>query len=143
MVVAEFLLDAVDGQDGMERDGVVVSFEGDARAGERADHGDGLVLHGIKREEVFSFFSSTIDSRAARKASSACFGRVRRQKRGWYENGTCCGGSNMPSLMRAVKRRLTETSSWASVSRPLWTASVSLRYFGAAIGVGAGEDTCG
>ena len=34
----------------------------------------------------------------------------------------------MPSFMRAVKRRLTETSSWASVSRPLWTASVSLRY---------------
>ena len=50
--MAELLLDAVDGEDGVKRDGVVVAFEGDARAGERSDDGDGLVLCGIEREEV-------------------------------------------------------------------------------------------
>ena len=62
---------------------------------------------------------------------------------GIVENGTCSGGSNMPSFMRAVKRRLRETSSWASVRRPLWTASVRARYVGAAVGVGSGEDAGG
>ncbi len=52
VVVAELRLDAVDGQDWVERDGVVVAFESDARCGEGADDGDGLVLRGIEREEV-------------------------------------------------------------------------------------------
>ena len=50
--MAELRLDAVDGEDRVKRDGVVVAFERDARAGERTDDGDGLVLRGIEREEV-------------------------------------------------------------------------------------------
>ena len=50
--MAEFLLDAVDGEDGVERDGVVVAFEGDVGAGERADDGDGLVPGGIEGKEM-------------------------------------------------------------------------------------------
>ena len=44
VIVAEFLLNAVDGKNGMERGGVVVALKRDARAGERSNDGDGLVF---------------------------------------------------------------------------------------------------
>ncbi len=56
VVVAELLLDAVDGEDGVERDGVVVAFESDARTGEGSDDGDGLVSCGIEREKMVVVF---------------------------------------------------------------------------------------
>ena len=87
VVVAELLVDAVDGEDGVKRDGVVVAFERDARTGERTDDGDGLMLAGSSGRKWFSFLSRTIDSRAARRASSACSGESTTEY-GIVENGT-------------------------------------------------------
>ena len=54
--MAEFLLDAVDGEDGVQRDGVVVALERDVRGGEGADDGDGLMPGGIEGKEVVVVF---------------------------------------------------------------------------------------
>src|SRR6202035_4768841 len=50
MIGAELINDAIDGEDGVKRDGVVVSLEADERGGERAYDGDGLA--GLEGERV-------------------------------------------------------------------------------------------
>ena len=76
VVVSELGLDAVDGEDGVQRDGVVVAFEADARGGERADDGDRLMFCGIEREEVAVVFEEHHGFAGGAKSESGVFGGI-------------------------------------------------------------------
>ena len=75
----------------------------------------------FKGSILFSFFNNTIDSLAAFRARSLCFSQSFTSK-GIRAYGTISGGSNMPSLNRALKRRLIDLSMISSVSKSFSTA---------------------
>ena len=68
-----------------------------------------------------SFFSSTIDSRAARSANSRCFAQSFTSY-GIDAKGTHSGGSNRPRRMRAVSSLFSAVSTSETVNRPCSTA---------------------
>ena len=74
-----------------------------------------------------SFFSSTIDSRAAVRASAWCSSQSFLSY-GIDAHGTRAGGSNIPRRMRARNSRLTQTSMSASASSPCATADGMCSY---------------
>ena len=74
-----------------------------------------------------SFFSNTIDSRAARRASASCCGDWFTEY-GTPDHGTLLAGSNMPRRMRACIRRVSATSISLSLMRPSCTALTRAAY---------------
>ncbi len=74
-----------------------------------------------------SFFSSTSDSRAVRRASASCSGDWLAE-RGICAQASFSGGSNMPRRMREYISFCKALSTSASLIRPLRTALGSVEY---------------
>lgn len=74
-----------------------------------------------------SFFNSTSDSRAVRRASASCAGDWLTEA-GIVDHGNCPGGSNMPRRMRAVIKVFNAVSICASSIRPWRTAAGRVAY---------------
>src|SRR5712692_5179925 len=76
---------------------------------------------------LFSFLSSTMDSRAALRDNARWAGESLSEN-GMRAYATISGGSNMPSRKRAVMSRLRETSISASLISPSFTARINELY---------------
>src|SRR5579859_4174605 len=76
VIVAEFRLDPVDWKNGMNRNGVIVSFQRNARSGERADDSDGLMFSEIDREDVIFVLEQDHGFACGAKSEFGMLGRI-------------------------------------------------------------------
>ena len=126
-LAGELLLDSFQRRHLLRGESVVVAQQRNRIVRRRADHRD--LVH-----RRASAADAPVDSSAARSPCAPLPAPVLRcsaesfSEYGILENGTRSGGSNMPSLKRAMNRRSSDRSISASVIRPLFTASTSERY---------------
>ena len=113
--LGELLLDAFERSHLPGGNAVVVTQQADRIVRRRADHRD-FGTDDFKGRKPSWFFSSTMDSRSACRASWRCAAESFSEY-GILVYGTRSGGSNMPRRIRATKRRSVARVISASVDR--------------------------